>query len=99
MLKALQIANVVLTAIGATFAVTLAVVAIMLAFYVDAYPRYADTLVGVIRVAGLSAVIFFAGGLCVVSLRQRWMLWPALHVAGWGIAGVVIFVMLRMLGV
>ncbi|MHA7835749.1 MAG: hypothetical protein ACX94A_14845 [Algiphilus sp.] len=99
MLRYLQIANVVLLAFGVTFVVTLSVVAVLLAFWVDEFPKYESTLTGVLRVVLLSGILAAAGGLCVRSLQRRWPLWPALQVAGWGVSMVVLFVGLNMLGV
>lgn len=98
MLRALQILNAVLLALGVTFTVTLAVVAVLLGFYVGEYPRYQDTLTGTVRVTLLALVVAGAGGLCFQSLRGRWPLWPALQVMGWGVALVVIMVGIEMLG-
>ena len=99
MLRYLQIANVVLLAFGVTFVVTLSVVAILLAFWVDEFPKYQSTLIGVLRVVLLSGMLALAGGVCVRSLQRRWPFWPALQVAGWGVSLVVLFVGLNMLGV
>lgn len=98
MLRSLQILNAVLLAFGVTFTVTLGVVAILLGVYVDTYPRYADTLAGVIRLALLALVLSGGGGLCFQSLRRRWPGWPAFQVLGWGIAAVVMTICIQMLG-
>lgn len=98
MLRALQILNAVLLALGATFTVTLAVVALLLGVYVDEYPRYQETLDGTLLVTLLALVMAGAGALCFQSLRRRWPLWAALQGLGWGVAAVVVMVGIRMLG-
>lgn len=98
MLRALQILNAVLLALGVTFTVTLAVVALLLGFYVEEYPRYQETLDGTLRVVFLALLLAAAGALCFQSLRRRWPLWPALQGLGWGVASIVVLVSLQMLG-
>lgn len=99
MLRYLQIANVVLLAMGVTFVVTMSVVAILLAFWVGEYPKYETTLAGVMRIVLLAGILSAAALLCVRSLHRRWPFWPALQGAGWGVAVVVVMVGLNMLGV
>lgn len=99
MLRGLQILNAVLLALGVTFTVTLAVVAVLLAFHVGEYPRYQDTLEGTLTITALALVLAIAGGLCFLSLQRRWPFWPALQTAGWGISAVVVLVAIQMMGV
>jgi membrane protease YdiL (CAAX protease family) len=98
MLRTLQILNAVLLALGVTFTVTLAVVALLLGVYVDEYPRYRQTLDGTLLVTLLALLMAGAGALCFQSLRRRWPLWPALQGLGWGMAAVVVMVGMQMLG-
>lgn len=99
MLRALQILNAVLLAFGATFTVTLTVVAILLGFYIDEYPRYQDTFDGTVGVALLALLLAGAGALCFQSLRARWPFWPALQALGWSVAAMVVLISLQRLGV
>lgn len=97
-LRGLQILNLVMMAIGVTFVVTLSVVAVMLAFWVDEYPRYGETLTATLHVTMLSAFVAGAGALCSLSLYRRWLLWPAWQVLGWALAGMCLFIVARMMG-
>lgn len=99
LMKYLQILNAVFAALGATFMVTLGVVAIMYAFYLDAYPRLRGDFEVVLQLTAIFAIAFAVSGLTTLAVHRRWRGWWIWQLANFPVLGVVALVVAAIVGV
>lgn len=74
-MKYVQILNAVFAALGATLMLTLGVVAVMYAFYLDAHPRMRGDFAVVLQLAVIFAVAFAISGMTTLAVHRRWRSW------------------------
>jgi hypothetical protein len=95
-MKFLQILNAVFTAAGATFMVTLGVVAIMYSFYLGEYPRLQSDFRLVLTISAISSIMFVFSGLTFLAVRQRWRGWWLWQGANYPVVALVLMLIVEV---